>query len=155
MQQLRNVQKDDETSLQFTDAGDIPGLAFREDTARRLDLGGRNLEHLRSGVYDEADQFLVQLDDENAVFLIGMNFGLAESLAKVHHRNDFPAQIVDALDQIGSAGNDGNLRNPADSAHSTHITPLRFTSDAESDDLEILFHREVSSPLGTRHIGVF
>src|SRR5260370_13269031 len=155
MQQFRNVQKDNEPPLQFTDAGDVPGLAFRKDPPRRLDLGGRNLEHFRSGVYDEADQLIVQFDDENAVFLIGMNFGLPEALAKVHHGNNFPAQIDHALNQIGSAGNRGNLRDTDDFAHGSDMNAVRFISDAEADDLKILFHREVPGPLGARHIGVF
>src|SRR5260370_22967738 len=109
MQEFGDVQQNNETSLEFADTGDVSGFAFGKDTARGFDLGGRNFQHFGSRVHDKADQLVVQLDDENAVLLIGMNLGLAEAFAEIHHRNDFPAQIDHALDQIGSAGNGRNL----------------------------------------------
>src|SRR5258708_28160462 len=88
MQEFGDVQQNNETSLQFADTGDVSGFAFRKDTARGFDLRGRNLEHFRSRVYDEADQLVVELYDENAILLIVMNLGLAEPFAEIHHRND-------------------------------------------------------------------
>src|SRR6266478_3202192 len=155
MQEFGDVQQNNETSLQFADTGDVTGFAFRKDIARGFDLGGRNLQHFRSRVHDEADQLVVQLHDENAVLPIGMNLGLAESFAEVHHRNDFPAQIDHALDQIGSAWNRGNLRNAHNFAHGSDTNAVRFITDTKANHLKIFFHREVSGPLGTRHSGVF
>src|ERR1700687_471023 len=155
MQEFGDVQQNNETSLQFADPGDVTGLAFGKDTARGFDLGGRNLQHFGSRVHDKADQLVVQLHDENAVLLIGMNLGLAESFAEVHDGNDFAAQIDHALDQIGSTGNRGNLRNADNLAHGGDANAVRFIADAKADDLKIFFHREVSGPLGTRHFRVF
>src|SRR5713226_5395040 len=84
-----------------------------------------------------------------------MNLGLAESFAKIHHGNDFPAQVDYALNQIGRAGNRSNLRNTDNLADGGDTDAVRFIADAEADDLKIFFHREVSGPLGTRHFGVF
>src|SRR5260370_31659174 len=155
MQEFRDVQQNNKTSLEFADASDVSGFAFRKDTARGFDIGGRNLEHFRSRVDDEADQLVVQLDDENAVFLIGKNLGQAKALTEVHHRNDFAAQIDDTLNQIGSAGNGSNLGNPHNFAYGSDTNAVRFIADAKTDDLKVFFHREVSGPLGTRHFGVF
>src|SRR5438045_9380122 len=46
----------------------------------------------KNHVDDEADQLVVQLQHENAVLFVGMNLGLTESFAQVHHRNHVLAQ---------------------------------------------------------------
>src|SRR5713101_98159 len=155
MQEFGNVEQNNETSLQFADASDVTRFAFRKDTARGFDLGRRNLEDFRSRVDDEADQFVVEFDDENAVPFVGLNFGLTEAFAEVHDRNDLPAQIDDAFDQVRRAGDGSNLRNADNLAHGSDANAVRFIADAKADDLKIFFHREVSGPLGTRHFCVF
>src|SRR5437879_969676 len=144
MQEFRNIQQNDETALQFAYSRDVSGFAFGKYAARSFDLGGGNFEHFRSRVYDETDQFVVQLNDENAVLLIGLNFRLAKSFAKVHDGNDFPAQIDDAFNQIARAGNGGNFRDTDNFAHGGDADAVRFIADAKTDDLKILFHGKVS-----------
>src|SRR5205807_921130 len=142
MQQFRDVQKDNEASLQFADASDVSGFAFPKDTARGFDLGGRNIQDRRSRVDDKSDQLVVEFDDENAVLLIGLNFGLSEPLTKIHHGDDFPAKVDDAFDQIRSARDRGNLRYTHNFAHGCDADAVRFIADAKTDDLKIFFHRE-------------
>src|SRR5258707_11082432 len=89
MQKLRNIQQNDEAAFELAHAGDIARLAFGKKISWRLDFGRCNLQDFRGGVDDEAHQFVVELNNQDAIFLIGMNFCLAEALAQVHHRNDF------------------------------------------------------------------
>src|SRR4029077_1119749 len=155
MQESCNVQQNDETPLQLAHTSDVSGFAFRKDTARGFDVRGRNLEHFRSRIDDKSNQFVVKLDDENPVLLIGNNLSLAEPFTEIHNRNDFPAEVDDALNQIRRTRDRSNFRNTDNLAHSSDTNAVRFIADAEAYDLKILFHREVSRPLGTRQFGVF
>jgi len=40
-------------------------------------------------------KFAIQFNNQNTVFLIVLNVGLAKTLAQVHHGNNFPAKIDD------------------------------------------------------------
>ena len=84
-----------------------------------------------------------------------MNLGLAEALAQVHHGDDFPAKIDHAFDQVRCAGDRSYFRNADDFAHGGDTYAVRFVTDAETDDLKVLFHQRVSGFLGTRQLGVF
>src|SRR5207244_4822001 len=139
MLQFGNVQQNNEASLQFADACDVSGFAFRKDAARGFDLGGRNLQDLRSRVDDESDQLVVQLDDEDTIPLVVLNLGLAEPLAKVHDGNDFPAEVDDTFDQIGSAGDRSNLRYTHNLSHSSNANTVRFIANAKTDELKLFF----------------
>src|SRR5690349_10879625 len=79
LQELRNIQKDDEAALQFADSSDVTGFAFRENRSRSLDIRRRYLEHFGSRVDDQSNQFVVQLNHENAVLFVGLNLRLAEA----------------------------------------------------------------------------
>src|SRR5579863_4787798 len=149
MEQLGNIQKDNQPALQFSDASDVAGFAVGKNRAGRFDFRWRNFQHFGSGVNDQTDQFVVQLDDQNAVFLVGLSFGLAKALAQIHHRDDFSAQIDDAFDGVGSVRNSGDFRNPHDFAHGANTHPKRFLTDTKADDLKFLFHHAVSRTSGT------
>src|SRR5579883_3247972 len=105
MQKFADVEQDNKTAFQLAHADDVAGLAIGKHRAGRFDFRRRNLQHLGGGIYDQADQLVVEFDDENAVLLVRMNFRLAETLAEIHYRDDLPAQVDYALDQIGSARN--------------------------------------------------
>src|SRR5207248_1558368 len=111
-------------------------------------------EHFGSGVDDQSDKLVFKLHDENAVLFVGLNFRLAKTLAQVHHRNDFAAQVYDTLDQIGSARDSGNLRNADNFTHGADADSIRFIADPKTHYLKILFHQEVSGPLGSRQFRV-
>ncbi len=155
VQELGNVQQDDEAALQLPYAGDVARFALSEDRAGGFDFGGRNFQHFRGGVDNEPDQFVFQFDDQDAVLFIVLNFDLAETFAKVHHRNDFAAQVYDALDQFRGAGNSGDLRNADDFPYGSDADAIGLIPDPEANHLKILFHRRVSGALGTGQFGVF
>src|SRR5215475_9823034 len=111
MQKLADVEQDDETTFELADPGNVAGLPFRKDRAWRLNLRRRNLQHFGSGVHNQADQLVFQLDNQDAVLLVVVNVGLAKELAKVHHRDDFAAEIDYTFDGVGSAGNRSDLRH--------------------------------------------
>src|SRR5258708_32295726 len=141
MQKLRNIQQDDELALELAYAGDVARFSFREKISRGLDLRRRDPQDLRSGIYDQAHQLIVQLDHQDAVLFVRLNLRLAKALAQVHHRNDLPAQVDHAFNRFRSAGHRSDLRNPNDLAHRANAHAARFVSDATADDLEVFFHR--------------
>src|SRR5215470_6486346 len=100
LQELRNIQKDDQAALQFADTGNVAGFAVGKNTSGSLYIRWRDFEHLGSRVYDEADKFVFEFDDENAVFLVSLNLRLAKALAQIHYRNDFAAKINHSLNEI-------------------------------------------------------
>src|SRR6267143_859494 len=155
LQQFCDVQQDDETARQFSHSRNVAGLAFGEDRAGRIDFRGWNLQDFGRGIDDETDQFIFQLNDEDAVLLVRNNLGLTETLAEIHDRDDFPAEIDHTFDQIRSARNGGNLGNPDNFAHGADSNAVRFIADPETYNVQILFHREDSSLLRASHFSVF
>src|SRR5258705_363748 len=111
MQQLGDVQQNNQAAFELTHSGDIAGFTVGEDGTGRFNFGGRNFQDFRSGVDDQSDQFAVKLDNQNAIFLVVLNVGLAKTLAQVHHRNNFATKIDDPFDGIGSVGNRGEFRH--------------------------------------------
>src|SRR6266851_6864151 len=155
MEQFGNIQQNDQAAFEFADTGNIAGFAVGKNGAGRFDLRRRNFQDFGSGMNDEADQLVVQLDHQNTVFLVGLSFGLAEALAQIHHRNNFAAEIDDALDGVGSVGNSGDFRNAHDFAHGADTHPERFLTDAKANDLKFLFHHAVSRTSGTNQFRIF
>src|SRR6266566_5240755 len=155
LQEFRDVQKDDEPAFQFADTGDITRFAFGKNTAGSFYFRRRNLEHFGSGVDDQTNEFVLELDNEYAVLLVGLNVRLAKALAQVHHRNDFAAKVYDPLDELRRAGHGGDFRNADDLAHRSNTHAVRFVANPETHYLKVLFHQESPVPLGTRQFGVF
>src|SRR5258708_30894581 len=141
MQKLGNIQQNDEPAFELAHAGDVARLPFRKKISRGLDLRRRDPQDLRSGIYDQAHQLIVQLDHQDAVLFVRLNLRLAKALAQVHHRNDLPAQVDHSFNRFRSAGHRGDLRNTDDLPHRTDADAERFVSDAKADDLEVFFHR--------------
>src|SRR5260370_1175500 len=71
-----------------------------------------------------------------------MDLALTKTLAEIHHRNDFSAEIDDTFDQIRSARNGGNLGNADNFAHGADSNTVRFIADPETYNVQILFHGE-------------
>src|SRR5882724_3662190 len=155
LQQFGDVQQDDETALQFSDSGDVAGFAFGEDRAGGIDFRRRDLQDFGRGVDDETDQFVFQLNDEDAILLVRNDFGLTETLAEIHDRNDFSAEIDHAFDQIRSARNGSDFGDADNFAHGADSNAVRFVADPETYNVQILFHREGPCLLRARHFGVF
>src|SRR6266404_4462667 len=142
LQQFGDVQQDDETALQFSNSGDVAGFAFGEDRAGGIHFRRRNLQDFGRGVDDETNQFVFQLNDEDAVLLVRNDLGLTKTLAEIHHRNDFSAEVDDTFDQIRSARNGGNLGNADNFAHGADSNTVRFIADPKTYNVQILFHGE-------------
>src|SRR5882672_881073 len=117
LQQFCDIQQDDKTALQLSDSSDVAGFTFRKNRAGRIDFRRWNLQDFGRGIDDEADQFVFQLNDEDAVLLVRNDLGLTETLTEIHDRYDFPAEIDHPFDEIRSARNGGNLGNPHNFAH--------------------------------------
>src|SRR5215469_10303114 len=154
MQELGDVEQNDETALEFANTGDVTGVAVGEHGAGRFDFGKRNLEHFRSGVDDEADEFVFQLDDQNAVLFVRLDFGLAETLAKVDHRDDFSAEVNHAFDSVLSVGDGSDFGNADDFTNGADAHSERFVPDTKTNDLQFLFHSAVSRASGTNQFRV-
>src|SRR6266481_5950959 len=144
MQELGNIQQDDETAFEFAYTGDIARFAVGKNGAGRFNFGRRNFQDFRSGVDDKPDQFVVQFHDENTVFLVVLNFRLAEAFAQVHHRNNFAAKVDDTLDGVRSVGNRSDFRYAHDFANGADAHTERFIADAKTNDLKFLFHNAIS-----------
>src|SRR6266849_4411040 len=155
MQQLGNVQQNNQAAFELTHSGDIAGFTVGEDGTGRFNFGGWNFQDFRSGVDDQSDQFAIQFNNQNTVFLIVLNVGLAKTLAQVHHGNNFPAKIDDPFDGIGSVGNRGDFRHAHDFANGADAHPEGFIADAKTNDLKVLFDHAISGHLGTRHFRIF
>src|SRR6266852_6423710 len=145
LQKLGDIQEDNQAAAELADPGDTARVAFRNHRPRGFDFRGRNLQHFRCGVNDEADQFVFQFHDQDTAFLAGLSLATAESLAQVHYGDDFPPEIDDTLDHLRRAGNSGNLRNADDFADGADADAVRFVADAETNNLQFLFHRAVSA----------
>src|SRR5882672_9752899 len=155
LQQFCDVQQNDETALQFSHSRYVAGLAFGEDRTGRIDFRRRDLEDLGRGVDDKTDQFVFQFNDEDAILFVRNNLGLTETLAEIHHRNDFSAKINHTFDQIRSARNGSDFGNADNFAHGANSNAVRFIADPETYNVQILFHREGPCLLRARHFGVF
>src|SRR5690348_8403720 len=155
LQELGNIQKNDEAAFEFADAGHVTGFAFGKNGSWRFNIRRRNFQHFGSRVDNQADEFVLEFDDENAILFVGLNLGLAEALAQVHHGDNLAAKIDHAFDQVRSAGDRSDFRNADDLAHGGDTHAVRFVPYPETDDLKVFFHQRVSGPLGTRQFGVF
>src|SRR5438128_368852 len=147
MQELGNIEQNDESAVEFSDAGDVGGFAVGENGSRRFDFGRRNFQDFRGGIDDEAEKFGVKLHDENTIFLVRRDFRLAETLAEIHYRNDFAAQVDDAFDGVGSVGNRGDFRDANDFTDRADTDSERFVPDAKTHNLEIFFHERILAAL--------
>src|SRR5215472_14893777 len=155
LQELRDVQKNDEAALEFADAGNVAGFAFSKNGTGSFNVRRWNFQHFRGCVDNQAHEFILQLDDENAVLFVGLDFCLAKTLAQIHHRNDLAAKIDHPFDQVRSAGHGSDFRYADDFTHGADLYSVRFIADPKTDDLKILFHQTVSGPLRTRQFSVF
>src|SRR5262249_615724 len=140
LQELGDIEQYDEPAHKLADSGDVAGFAVGEEIAGRLDFGRRNLQDFGSGVDDEADKFVFEFDDQDAVFLIGTNLRLAKTLSKIHHLNNLGAQIDDTFYGFRCAGYGGDFRHANNFTHRANANSVRFVPDAKTHDLDIFFH---------------
>src|SRR6266446_7391321 len=155
LQQFCDVQQDDETALQFSNSGDVTGFTFRKNRARGIDFRRGDLQDFGRGVDDETDQFVFQLDDEDAILSVRNDFGLAETLAEIHHRNDFSAEVDHAFDEVRGTRNGSDFGDADNFAHGADSNAVRFIADPETYNVQILFHREGPCLLRASHFSVF
>src|SRR5260370_33592132 len=81
MQEFGNVQQNDETAFELPDSNYVPGLAVGQNAAGSFDIRSRNLDDFEGGIDEEAEQFILELDDEIAGCLIVSNLRLATTCA--------------------------------------------------------------------------
>src|SRR5260221_410179 len=153
-QKTSDIQKDDEAHIELADSRDLFGFAVAKNGARGFDFGRRNLEYFRGGTDNQAEELVIQLDDENAILFVGLGRGSAESFAQIHHGDYFSAKVYDALDQVGRAWDGGDFRHADDFPDGTDANAIGFAADSKADDLEFFLH-ECFSALGPCQFGVF
>src|SRR5882672_3370444 len=132
LQQFCDVQQDDKAAFQFSHARDVAGFPFGKDRAGRIDFRGRNLQDFGRGVDDEPDQFIFQLNDEDAILLVRNDLGLTETLAEIHHRDDLSAEIDHTFDEIRGARNGSDFGDADNFAHGADANAVRFIADPET-----------------------
>src|SRR5260221_2696642 len=102
-QKTSDIQKDDEAPLELADSRDVVGFAVGKNGARGFDFGRRNLEYFRGGTDNQAEELVIQLDDENAILFVGLSSGSADSFAQIPHGAYFSAKVHDGLGQVERA----------------------------------------------------
>src|SRR5690348_8735774 len=149
-QQPREVNENDQPSLQLADPGQAVQAAFLYQSRRGFNLGARNLEHLRGGIHHQAEQLAIDLGNQNAVPVTGLSGGFAEALAQVNDGNDFAAQVNNAFQVVGRIGHGGNFRHADDFVHGGDGHAVGLAAHPETDNLQVLFH---TTPSGSRSGG--
>src|SRR5882724_12460085 len=145
-QKTSDIQKDDEAPLELADSRDVVGFAVGKNGARGFDFGRRNLEHFRGGTDNQAEELVIQFDDENAILFVGLGRSGAEAFAQIHHGDNFPAKVYDAFDQVWRAGNGGDFRHADDFPDGSDANAIGFAADSKADDLEFFLHEGFSAP---------
>jgi hypothetical protein len=70
LQQFCDVEQDDQAAFQFSDSRDVAGFTFCKNRSGRIDFRGWNLQDFGRSVDNEPDQFVFQLNDEDAILLV-------------------------------------------------------------------------------------
>src|SRR5215469_3130 len=91
-------------------------------------------------MHEKADRAVLELHDDDSVFLAGAGGLVSETLAQIHDWNYPAAQIDHALDILGRVGDGSNFRNANDFAHHRNGHTERLMPDAEANDLKLLVH---------------
>src|ERR1700733_74566 len=100
----------------------------------------RNFQDFRSGIYEQTDGSLVQVDYDDPIFLGGLNICFAEALTKINDRNNLSAEIDDAFDIIRGVRNGSDGGNANNFAHDRNRHTESLSADAKADDLYVLVH---------------
>src|SRR6267143_2150576 len=145
LQQFCDIEENDQTAFEFSYSRDVAGFTFRKNRSGRIDFRGWNLQDFGRGVYNEPDQFVFQLNDEDAILLVRNDLSLTEALAEIHDWNNFSTEIDHTFDELRRARNGGNLGNANNLAHGGDANAVHFITDPETNNMQILFHRKDSS----------
>jgi hypothetical protein len=102
-QHLVHFEEDDELAIHLAHALDEVGPDAGAEGGRRLDLGGRDLQHLRHRVDHHADVLALvvfgELDDDDAGAPGDLGALAAEAAGQVDHRHHRAAQVDHPADE--------------------------------------------------------
>src|SRR5579862_2037274 len=107
-----------------------------------------DLKHVGSGINNQAGQPAVMLEHKDAVAFGGRNLFLAEAFSQVQNRDNFAAEIDDALHVVGSVGHSGDLGHSHDLMKRGNWHTVGFTSYAEADDVKVTIHASLRTTSG-------
>src|SRR5947209_4800028 len=135
LQNSGQVNQDDEPVAHLADSGYIVQFAIFENIWRKIDGRFRDLQHFRSGIYDQPNHLGFNLDHQDSVLLSSRNRLFAKTLAQIDHRDDLAAQINHAFHILRRFRHGGYVRHAHNLMHMRDANPKGLAPDSEADDL--------------------
>src|ERR1035441_5901510 len=135
---LLHVEQHDHalSGIHFADSGNEMLIDSGPDRLRRRgDVLRGEIQHLTDGIHHQAGFDAAEIHDDDARAVVGRFDLQIEALPCVQHRDYFPAQIRDALDELRGLGHFGDLGEAVDLLYLRNRDTVFLCAEHERDEL--------------------
>src|SRR5207244_289663 len=124
---LINIEQKLDAALRFADAEQVVCLDLHPERRHLFHILGRDLQHLRDFVNDDAYLDALRSDDDDTGFrgrLLGFH---PELQPQLDHRNDFASQVDNAANEVRRARNARDWQQADDLLYLEDFDPVLFS----------------------------